>query len=265
MCRFFGYKGNPVRIADLLIKSDNSLIVQSIDAKESIKPVNGDGFGLGWYPEHNDPEPGVFTSIEPAWSNRNLRRLSEKLVSHCFFAHVRDATIGMPVTELNCHPFRYGNYLWMHNGMIDSFKLIRRYLMRDLSDEAFNLIEGNTDSEFSFAYFMNQIGLQKGLSGEDLAANMIEMVEKLRSALSHLEINGPSMLNFALTDGENVILTRATATADREAPTLYYSKINEAVVFASEPLTKVRQDWEKLPTNSVLTIDKENRLEILQI
>ncbi len=265
MCRFVGYKGNPITIADLLVKSENSLIVQSIDAKESVKPVNGDGFGIGWYPIHDDPEPGVFTSIEPAWSNRNLLRLSEKIVSRCFFAHVRDATIGMPVTQLNCHPFRYGDYLWMHNGMIDSFKIIRRYLMKDLSDDAFNLIEGNTDSEFSFAYFLNQIDFKKGLSLENLAASMMNMVETLKGALNHLEINGPSMLNFALTDGENIILTRATTCDDRQAPSLYYSETQDAIVFASEPLSKVRDSWNKLPSNSVLVIDKDNCLEILDL
>ncbi|MCC3860125.1 class II glutamine amidotransferase [Pseudemcibacter aquimaris] len=265
MCRFVGYKGNPITVADLLIRSENSLIVQSIDAKESIKPVNGDGFGLGWYPEHSDPEPGVFTSIEPAWSNRNLRRLSEKIVTSCFFAHVRDATIGMPVTELNCHPFRYGNYLWMHNGFINSFKLIRRRLMKDLSDDAFNLIEGNTDSEFSFAYFLNQIGLDKNASADTLGANMMLMIENLRHALSELEITAHSMLNFAMTDGENIILTRATCGKIDAAPSLYYSETDDAVIFASEPLSKVRENWRKLPTNSVFVIDKNNSIEILQL
>lgn len=265
MCRFVGYKGNPMTVSDLLIKSENSIIVQSFEAKESVKPVNGDGFGVGWYPEHNDPEPGVFTSIEPAWSNRNLLRLTEKLVSRCFFAHVRDATIGMPVTELNCHPFRYGNYLWMHNGMINSFKLIRRKLMKDLSDDAFNLIEGGTDSEFSFAYFLNQIGMDRFASQADLGANMITVVEDLRIALADLEITAPSMLNFAITDGYNVVLTRASSAAEIEAPTLYYSEMNDAVIFASEPLNRVRDSWEKLPNNSVLMIDKHNKIEILPI
>lgn len=265
MCRFVGYKGKSIPISDLLIKSENSLIVQSIDAKESIKPVNGDGFGVGWYPVHDDPEPGVFTSIEPAWSNRNLLRLSEKIVSRCFFAHVRDATIGMPVTQLNCHPFRYGKYLWMHNGFIDSFKLIRRYLMKDLSDDAFNLIEGNTDSEFCFSYFLNQIKLEQNASPEDLAANMMTMIENLKSALGFLEITSHSMLNFALTDGENIILTRAVCGKDIEAPTLYFSETEEAVIFASEPLNKIRENWQKLPTNSVFVIDKENSIEILRL
>ncbi len=265
MCRFVGYKGKSIPIADLLIKSENSLIIQSIDAKESKKPVNGDGFGVGWYPDHNDLIPGVFTSIEPAWSNRNLLRLSEKIISPCFFAHVRDATIGMPVTQLNCHPFRYGKYLWMHNGFIDSFKLIRRYLMKDLSDDAFNMIEGNTDSEFCFSYFLNQINMDQNVSTEDLAANMMAMIENLRLALCHLEITSHSMLNFAVTDGENIILTRAVCGKNIEAPTLYYSNTDDAVIFASEPLNKVRDNWQKLPTNSVFVMDKENSIEILQL
>jgi glutamine amidotransferase len=265
MCRFVGYKGAPIQIADLLIKSDNSLIVQSINAKESVKPVNGDGFGVGWYPVHNDHEPGVFKSIEPAWSNQNLRSISEKIVSRCFFAHVRDATIGMPVTQVNCHPFKFGKYLWMHNGFIDSFKLIRRHLMQDLSDDAFNIIEGSTDSEFSFAYFLNLLGLNENASVENLAENMMTMIERLRAALNHLEITSHSMLNFAMTDGENIILTRAIAGMDREAPTLYYSETNDAVIFASEPLNKLRNSWEKLPTNSVFVINKHNSIEILQL
>ena len=171
----------------------------------------------------------------------------------------------MPVTQLNCHPFRYGNYLWMHNGFIDSFKLIRRHLMKDLSDEAFNLIEGNTDSEFCFAYFLNQLGMDKNASLENLAANMMTMIENLRVALAELEITSPSMLNFALTDGDNIILTRATSGEAEKAPTLYFSESDDAVVFASEPLSKLTESWKKLPTNSVFIINKENEIEILQL
>jgi predicted glutamine amidotransferase len=32
---------------------------------------------------------GVFTTISPAWSNRNLNRLAEKVESKLFFGHVR--------------------------------------------------------------------------------------------------------------------------------------------------------------------------------
>ena len=31
---------------------------------------------------------------------------------------VRAAMPGMPVSEQNCHPFQWGRYMWMHNGMV---------------------------------------------------------------------------------------------------------------------------------------------------
>ncbi len=33
-------------------------------------------------------------------------------------AQVRAAMPGMPVSEQNCHPFQFGRYMWMHNGMV---------------------------------------------------------------------------------------------------------------------------------------------------
>ena len=36
----------------------------------------------------------------------------------CFLFQVRAAMPGMPVSEQNCHPFQWGRYMWMHNGMV---------------------------------------------------------------------------------------------------------------------------------------------------
>jgi predicted glutamine amidotransferase len=47
----------------------------------------GDGFGVGWYGEED--EPAVFRGIEPAWNGRNLRNLSKDIRSGLVFAHVR--------------------------------------------------------------------------------------------------------------------------------------------------------------------------------
>ena len=61
--------------------------------------------------------PGVFRSIEPAWNDENLRELAGHMRSHLFFAHIR-AAIGSAVQQTNCHPFRHGRWLFMHNGFI---------------------------------------------------------------------------------------------------------------------------------------------------
>jgi len=78
MCRFVAYIGKPLVIDDILFKPENSLINQSYHAKEASEPLNGDGFGIGWYTHQIDLEPGLFTSIQPAWNNRNLKYLAKK-------------------------------------------------------------------------------------------------------------------------------------------------------------------------------------------
>jgi glutamine amidotransferase len=45
-----------------------------------------------------------------------------------FFAHIR-AAIGSAVQQTNCHPFRYGRWLFMHNGLIDGLDAIKRDLV----------------------------------------------------------------------------------------------------------------------------------------
>ena len=115
MCRWLAYYGKPVRMDKVLFGPQHSLIEQSLSSRMGAEPTNGDGFGIGWYSASG--EPGLFKSMEPAWNDRNLRELAGHVESHLFLAHVR-ATTGTPVQQTNCHPFRYGKWLWVHNGLI---------------------------------------------------------------------------------------------------------------------------------------------------
>jgi hypothetical protein len=46
---------------------------------------------------------------------------------------------------------------WMHNGGIADFPKIKRKLQASLSDELFDVVNGNTDSEWAFALFLSQV------------------------------------------------------------------------------------------------------------
>ncbi len=85
--------------------------------------------------------PAVYTSTTPAWSNVNLTRLSDKIRSSLVFAHVRAASVGSPVTELNCHPFSAGRYLFMHNGALAGFEILRRQMIMLMSESAFSAVK----------------------------------------------------------------------------------------------------------------------------
>ncbi|RUS13691.1 hypothetical protein BC938DRAFT_477721 [Jimgerdemannia flammicorona] len=76
----------------------------------------------------------------------------------------RDELSPMEVCTLICLlaveffvPFNYGRFMWMHNGVIARFEKIKRLLTNSLSDEFFNIVQGNTDSEWAFALFLNQL------------------------------------------------------------------------------------------------------------
>src|SRR5882757_7370448 len=126
MCRWLAYSGAPVRIEDLLYTPAHSLIEQSLHSDLGAETTNGDGVGVGWYDDQ--PEPGVFHSVEPAWHDRNLRELARHVSSRLAFAHIR-ASSGSPVQQTNCHPFRYRNWLWMHNGVVRDFSRVKRDLV----------------------------------------------------------------------------------------------------------------------------------------
>ena len=276
MCRFVAYMGENIFMADLLMRSNRSLIRQRFDARESKEPLNGDGFGVGWYSPEIDPVPCVFTSITPAWSNRNLHRLTEKISLGCMFAHIRAASAGSLVSEVNCHPFQFERYLWMHNGRIARFQDIKRRLRASLSDEIYNVIQGATASEHAFAVFLDQLpNCNVDHSASSLEIAMQQTISLLQSWLKEFGISGKSYLNVAVTGGKSVVASRYVKGQSHHPETLYPSlgKRFEALpdsyrmkraeadhpistaILASEPLTDSREDLEPIPPGHVAQID----------
>src|SRR3954453_20534436 len=135
MCRWMAYRGQPLRVEDLLYKTKHSLIDQSRHATLGVETFNGDGFGLGWYGSAD--APGLYRSLTPAWSDRNLHSLAALVTSPLFLAHVRSTT-GTPVQETNCHPFRYEQWLFQHNGSIAGYAQLRRELVLAVEPAFFN-------------------------------------------------------------------------------------------------------------------------------
>ena len=115
MCRWMAWLGQPVLVEELLFQTDHGIVDQSLHARIGAEPTNGDGFGLGWYGPRDGP--ALFRSATPAWGDENLRELTAAIESPLFLAHVRAAT-GTPVQQTNCHPFRYGRWIFVHNGYV---------------------------------------------------------------------------------------------------------------------------------------------------
>ncbi|MCA8959656.1 MAG: class II glutamine amidotransferase [Planctomycetes bacterium] len=281
MCRFLVYKGREIFMSDLITRPEHSLIHQSFKAEERKEPLNGDGFGVGWYVPEVDPSPCVFTSVRPAWSERNLQRLAEKTRSGCLFAHVRAATPGTHVMELNCHPFVYDRYLFMHNGSIAEFKSVKRAIRERLSDERYDWVAGTTDSELIFGLFLDRLlGASDGNGGDAMRAALIATIRELEAVLAEHAVTRPSHFNFAVTDGVHVVATRYVTHSERQPPSLYVCRGEEfgvgdgsyrmqaadgedqAVIIASEPITEDRTGWERIPGHHLISIDPDCRVRL---
>ncbi|ODV61580.1 glutamine amidotransferase subunit DUG3 [Ascoidea rubescens DSM 1968] len=291
MCRFLIFKGTePIKLSHLLTRPAHSIINQSFDSRLRLdrrRPINGDGFGVGYYSLDPDlyDQPCLFRAITPAWNNQNLETLAERTKSNLVFAHVRASTYGV-LSETNCHPFVLNSLMFMHNGGISNFNKIKRRILAHLKDEYFLFIQGSTDSEVCFALFLDTLDKMGydphkifGNFGHDVLRTCllktIEYINKwLKEISNDIDFNPePSLLNFAVTDSSSVVISRYITSKTQEAASLHFScgsafveyepgqykmerldRRQDIIMVASEPLTFERGDWITVPTNTTLTI-----------
>ncbi len=278
------YIGTPVIIDKLLYQPKNSLVNQSINAREIEEPLNGDGFGIGWYAKELSKEPVTFVSVHPAWSNRNLRNLAPKIESDCFIAHVRAASVG-EVSESNCHPFQYKDILMAHNGGVEQFGKIKRKIRSPLSDELYNWIKGQTDSEHIFAFLLNEL-LRSTSNGNPTPDDVVMAFERtfasLKTMMAEAGITEAAYLNMSVTNGTFIVATRYVTDPKEEPLTLYHSEgsrfvvedgithmmapedDDHAVLVVSEKLSD-DPSWTLIPPNHFVIVENDLNVRIKAI
>jgi predicted glutamine amidotransferase len=263
MCRWLGYFGSPIMPKELIYDPEHSLIQQSRRAAPHMTGVHGDGFGLGWYGPSD--RPALYRSATPAWGDENLRELTAAIESPLFLAHVR-ATTGTPVQQTNCHPFRYGRWIFVHNGYIADFPRLRRDLLFAVRPDLFANIGGSTDSELMF-----HLALTFGLENDPIGGleRMAGHIEALGAARGVAE---PLQMTIGLSDGERLYAVRYASgpivntlhvSEDIEALRQLYPAderfahfADEARVVVSEPLIGLPGLWHEVPPSSALIIQK---------
>lgn len=279
MCRMLAYLGNPIFIENVLIKTQHSLLAQSMSARETKFHVNGDGCGLGWYPHYDElNKPVLFKSIRPAWNDPNLKHLSSATKSSCFIAHIRAATEGN-ISYDNCHPFLHKDRLLVHNGAIDDFNKIKRAVISQLPDEIYNWTQGQTDSEHFYALVLKYL-LPHG--NNPTTTQIIESMEKaltfIQNCYDDLQLDDALMhINTFLTRGNCLIAMRYTSRADKPASTMYYAQGyikakgehfymsdegegEKSVLLVSEKLDDF-SNWVEVPENHFLVVHRDRSVE----
>lgn len=256
MCRWMAYTGSPLKLETVIFKARHSLIDQSLHARLGATTTNGDGFGVGWYGRDPDEAPFRYRSIHPAWNDRNLREAARAIKASLFVAHIRAAT-DTPAQETNCHPFRHGRWLFVHNGLIREYPLLRRELMLHIAPSYFPSLEGSTDSEVMFLLALS-FGLEKDpLPALQRMAGLVEEVGR-RHGVAH-----PLNMTVCALDGQRLIAVRYSSEANsrslfhntdvRHLKQLYPDEPriaaldDDTYMLLSEPLTELPGAWEEVP------------------
>lgn len=261
MCRWLAFLGEPIRLESLLYRAEESFTRQSLHAEHSMHVTNGDGCGLGWYGGRK--RPGLFRSERPAWNSANLRNLAEQIESPLFMAHVR-ASSGTAIQETNCHPFRFDNLLFQHNGAIRHFDRLKRDLDQAINPELYPLMEGSTDTERMF-FLALTLGLQEDIP--EALAKMVSLIEKLAR---DRDVCDAVIMTVAISDGEQIYAVRYSSGGP--SPSLYHSKnihavqevggdaikfSHQAQIVLSEPLDHVSDHWQEVPESTVVKVNQE--------
>jgi predicted glutamine amidotransferase len=264
VCRWNAYIGEPLLIDELLYRTEHGLIDESLHSRMGAETTNGDGFGLGWYTRTVPSDPARYRSVSPAWNDANLRDLTRHIESPLFLAHIR-AAIGSPVQQTNCHPFRHGRWLFVHNGLIAGFTRMRRELLLAIKPALFEGVAGSTDSETLF-----YLALGCGLEDDPFGAmeRAVGLIERLAEAHG---IEAPVQMTIGIADGERLWAIRYSSK--RESRSLFVSEDVDALrrlhpentriqelaegdrVVVSEPLGELPGAWIEVPESTGLLIE----------
>jgi predicted glutamine amidotransferase len=268
MCRWMAWLGQPVLVDELMFRSPHGIVDQSLHARMGAEPTNGDGVGIGWY-GHGEG-PGIYRSIAPAWADANLRDLAAHIESPLFMVHIR-AAIGSPVQETNCHPFRHGRWLFVHNGYVGGLHDVRRDLMLAIDPELFPDVHGSTDTEIVF-----HLALTFGLELEPIAAleRTVGVIEA--TARAH-GVPDAMQGTFGVSDGDTLWAVRYATVGP--ARTLFASADVDSVrelypdnarfqrltgddrLIVSEPFSDLPGVWQEIPEGTAVTVRRGGVLE----
>jgi predicted glutamine amidotransferase len=268
MCRWMGWLGQPLLIEELLFKTEHGIVDQSLHSRLGAEPTNGDGFGLGWYGTGDGP--GVYRSVAPAWADANLRELAAHIESPLFLTHVR-AAIGSPVQQTNCHPFRRGRWIFVHNGFVAGYNELRRDLMLAVEPSLFADVQGSTDTEVVFALALT-FGLEQDpIEALETAVWTIEATGRRRGT------GGQVQASFGVSDGTTLWAVRYST--EGRARSLFASAEVETIkrlhpdnarlqrldagdrLIVSEPFSDLPGLWREIPEGTAVTVQPGGVME----
>jgi gamma-glutamyl hercynylcysteine S-oxide hydrolase len=243
MCRHLAYLGPAASLKTVLIDPPHGLYRQSwAPRRQRFGTVNADGFGVGWYAD-GDPVPARYRRSGPIWADDSFADIARVTRTSALLAAVRSASETTSHDAAAAAPFAADGWLFSHNGRVDGWPASCAELAAALPAGELLSLEARVDSALLWALVLHR--LRHGEKPADALASTL-------AALDAAGVTG--RFNFLLTDGRSIA---ASASGD----TLCYRITEGTVIVASEP-SDDEPGWQDVPEGSVLTVSRNERIEI---
>ncbi len=257
MCRLLAYCSAGEASLEDLIGADGLRDFTGLCA------LHGDGWGMAWY---EGTEQIIRKSPIRADSEPEYDKLAREPLSDLGLVHLRWATPGLGVNEQNSHPFRYGEYVFAHNGAIHPQDRLPQMLPPQWESQ----LAGTTDSERYFLLIMSRLASHGG----DMVAAIADAVADIDARFEPNSLNAillsPDKL-YAISwhhrDRAPEAKLRARGYDDDEIAAYFdlaYHATDSAVVVASSNWPQ--PGWTPLANGHVLVTERRTlRTQVLPI
>ena len=238
MCRLLYYCGKPIKLESLLINAPNSLFNQSLNNQRNkwfkLLPrdhmINCDGFGVAWLTNNDFC---IYKNTCVPFHDKNIIELAKHIEAPLFVGHLRAVKNhkNCKVSRDNCHPFKWGKIVFMHNGLISHFKEYKQKIIALIDKKYHQYIEGTTDTECIFFYFLTLLNpTSDQYDCQHFVRTYLQLLHKLQTKFANSIISA----NIIITTPEFTVGSRFINDETQEPPSLYYNN----TTISSEPLYK---------------------------
>lgn len=250
MCRLLGYCAREATaVADLIGE-------EGLGALIGLSGLHADGWGMAWYDESSADSGPVVRKSPLRADEPEFEKLARQPLSDLGLLHLRWATPGLAVSDVNTHPFTFGSMAFAHNGAVHP----QDRLWQILPPAWEQRVAGTTESERYLLLIMSRLQDDRG----DMVAAIAQAAAQIErqfapNSLNAILLTPRHLYGIAWHDKDKV---PAAKLAERGCGPdeigcyfdLSYLATDEAVVVAS---TGWAQDgWKRLPNRHVLVVER---------
>lgn len=238
MCRLLGYSSTAETTFDQVVGNN-------FDQFVDLASDHCDGWGIA---TSNDFSTTLYKEPVAATKSGSFKEQIAKHKSKSALLHLRWATTGMPVSEVNTHPFTYKDISFIHNGSLTPPNCLDHLL----DEKYLALAQGSTDSERYFLYLLTQIDKHGFIAG--VKAGLTYIKNNCEYSSINMMITNPDSLITACVYNQDKIPDKFKDDSDYYE--LKYKDENHQVVIASSGWNQ--DGWHEIPNGSAITVDKRD-------